>query len=147
MTNILVVCTGNICRSPMAEALLADYALRRGRRVSVKSASVLGLNGKPAHKNAVAVMKEQGMDISAHRAQPVTTELMEWADYVLGMEINHSATLRERYPLCDDKILLLSTFGGLVELSDPLGGWKRRFRKSRDDIQRCSMAFIDQIPA
>ena len=146
MTHILVVCTGNICRSPMAEGLFADYARRRGRSVQVKSASVLGLSGKPAHKHAVAVMEEIGLDISGHRAQPVTTELMAWADYVLGMEINHSATLRERYPPCDDKILLLPTFGGLVELADPLGGWRRRFRKSREDIQRCSMAFIDQIP-
>ncbi|MCP4807328.1 MAG: hypothetical protein GY913_32380 [Proteobacteria bacterium] len=147
MTNILVVCTGNICRSPMAEGLFADYARRRGRKIQVKSASVLGLNGKPAHKHAIAVMKEISLDISGHKAQPVTNELMEWADYVLGMEINHSATLRDRYPLFDDKILLLPTFGGLVELADPLGGWRRRFRKSREDIQRCSMAFIDQIPA
>lgn len=146
MTNVLIVCTGNICRSPMAEALAADYALRRGRKMNVKSASVLGLSGNPAHKHAIAVMKEVGFDITGHRAQPVTTELMDWADYVLGMEINHSATLRERYPYHDDQILLLPTFGGSVEIADPLGGWRRRFRASREEIQRCVMAFVDQIP-
>ena len=140
-----MVCTGNICRSPMAEAIAQDYGFRRSRPVEVRSASVLGLRDKPAHKHAVKVMQEIGIDITAHRAQPVTPELVEWADYILGMEINHSANLRERYPGADDKILLLPTFGGLVEISDPLGGWRGRFRRCREDIDRCTRAFVDQL--
>ena len=54
----LMVCTGNLCRSPMAEALARDYATRRGIPLEVRSASVMGLNGQPAHRNTVAVMKE-----------------------------------------------------------------------------------------
>ena len=60
--NILVVCTGNICRSPIAEVQLRDYALRRQRDIQVKSASVLGLVNKPAHRHAQAVVKEVGLD-------------------------------------------------------------------------------------
>jgi len=140
-----MVCTGNICRSPMAEAIAQDYGFRRERKLEVRSASVLGLRDKPAHRHAIKVMNEVGLDITQHRAQPVTRELVEWADYILGMEINHSAQLRERYPEADDKILLLPTFGGLVEISDPLGGWRGRFRRCREDILRCTTAFVDQI--
>ena len=143
--RLLMVCTGNICRSPMAAGIAQDYGFRRMRNVEVRSASVLGLVDKPAHKHAIKVMLELEIDISAHRSQPVTPEIVAWADYILGMEINHSATLRERYPEADDKILLLPTFGGLVEITDPLGGWRGRFRRCWDDIQRCTMAFVDQL--
>ncbi|MCB9741881.1 MAG: low molecular weight phosphotyrosine protein phosphatase [Alphaproteobacteria bacterium] len=146
-TRLLMVCTGNICRSPMAEGLARHYAAQRGRALEVASASVLGLDGQPAHKLAVKVMKELGIDISAHRAQPVTPELVEEADYILVMELAHAAELRDRYPEADDRILLLGTFGGKMELEDPIHGWRWRFRRSRDDIRRCVESFIDQLPA
>lgn len=144
--NILVVCTGNICRSPIAEVLMQDYALRRQRDLHVKSASVMGLNDKPAHRHAQAVVKEVGLDLSQHRAQPVTEELAQWADYVLGMEIQHSSKLRARYPFLEDKLLLMGSFGGMVEIQDPLGSWRRKFRITRDELQRCTQAFVDQLP-
>ncbi|MED5371712.1 MAG: low molecular weight protein arginine phosphatase [Myxococcota bacterium] len=144
--NILVVCTGNICRSPMAEVLMQDYALRRKRDLQVRSASVMGLSGNPAHRHAQAVMKEVGLDLSQHRAQPVTDELAHWADYILGMELRHSSKLRDRFPDLDDRILLLGSFGGLMEVEDPLGGWRRRFRQTREILTRCVAGFVDQIP-
>jgi protein-tyrosine-phosphatase len=145
-TRVLMVCTGNICRSPMAEVLVADYGLRRGRIIESRSASVLGLVDKPAHRNSQAVMRELGMDLSEHRSQPVTAELMDWADYVLGMEIRHSADLRERYPQHDDKILLLPSFGGMMEIEDPINRWRFRYRRCREEIKRCCEAFVDQLP-
>ena len=111
-----------------------------------ESASVLGLVDKPAHRHAQAVAKEAGLDLSRHRSQPVTPELAEWADYVLGMEIQHSSKLRARYPDLEDKLLLLGSFGGMVEIQDPLGSWRRRFRITRDELQRCTQAFLDQLP-
>ncbi len=144
--HILIVCTGNICRSPMAEYLLRNAAVLRGKRVEVKSASMIGLDGNPAHQNAVRAMKEVGIDIQDHRAQPCTEELAAWADWILGMEINHAAQLRERYPDADEKIMLLGTYGGLVEIDDPLGGWRWRFRTSRKDIQRCVDTFVERLP-
>lgn len=145
-TRVLVVCTGNICRSPMAEVLMRDYAMRRGRDMEVRSASVMGLNGKPAHRHAQSVVKEIQLDLRSHRAQPVTRELMDWSDYVLGMELNHATTLRDRYPDKDDQLLLLGTFGGYVEIADPLGGWKHKFRNTRDQLTRCVASFVDQLP-
>jgi protein-tyrosine-phosphatase len=144
--NLLFVCTGNICRSPLAEVIARAYATQVGREIDVQSASVLGLDGHPAHTNSIKVAREIGLDLRVHAAQPVTTELVEWADVILGMEIKHAAELRGRYPQADDKILLLGTFGGVHEIEDPLGGWKRRFRRSRNLIQDCVHSFIDRLP-
>ncbi len=145
--HILIVCTGNICRSPMAEFLLRDHAAMSGRRVEVKSASMIGLDGKHAHKNAVRAMKEIGIDISTHRSQPISAELVEWADWILGMEIRHAGRLRDAYPEADEKIMLLGTYGGLVEVDDPIGGWRWKFRASRKDIKRCVDTFVDRLPS
>jgi protein-tyrosine-phosphatase len=144
--NLLFVCTGNICRSPLAEVMARAYAAERGRDVEVLSASVLGLDGLPAHKHSIKVAQEMGLDLRAHTAQPVTEELVEWADYILGMEIEHAAQLRGRFPQADEKILLLGTFGGVHEIEDPLGRWKPRFRACRDLIRDCVETFIDRLP-
>lgn len=145
-TNILFVCTGNICRSPLAEVIARAYAEERGRPVEVASASVLGLDGPPAHKHSIKVAKEIGLDLDEHRAQPVTEELIEWADLILGMEIQHAAKLRGTFPQADEKIMLLGTFGGVHEIADPLGKWRPRFRACRDLIQDCVHTFIDRLP-
>ncbi len=144
--SLLFICTGNICRSPMAEGLAQAYGARRGIPVRVASASVLGLDGRKAHKHAIRVMSEIDLDISEHRAQPVTDALVEDAAHILVMEIQHAAALRERYPAADEKIMLLGTYGGMVEIRDPLGGWRRRFRICRDELQHCVETFIDRLP-
>jgi len=144
--HVLVVCTGNICRSPMGEVLLKDYAESRGRKVEVQSASVLGLTGHPAHKNAIKVMHEVGLDLTKHRSQPVTPELMEWSDYVLVMEFKHATKLRERYPeSTDDQIMMMGSFAGYMEIKDPLGWWKGPFKTCREELSRCVEAFVDSL--
>ena len=144
--NLLFVCTGNICRSPLAEVIARAYAEERGREVEVASASVLGLDGPPAHKHSIKVASEIGLQLQHHRAQPVTAELVAWADYILGMEIQHAAKLRGGFPEADEKIMLLGTFGGVHEIVDPLGKWRPRFRACRDLIQDCVHTFIDRLP-
>lgn len=91
--NLLFVCTGNICRSPMAEGL-AREAVRRGyparaAEVSVGSAGVAGLDGEPATAEAVAAMGARGIDISAHRARSTSRDILGRADLVLAMEESH----------------------------------------------------------
>ncbi len=144
--NLLFICTGNICRSPMAEGLARHYGHQRGIPLVASSGSTLGLLDRPAHKHAVKVMAEAGMDIRDHKSQPITGEMVDAADHILVMEIQHAAKLRERFPQADGKIMLLGTFGGGVEIADPLGGWRRRFRKSRDEIRHCVETFVDRLP-
>ena len=130
----------------MAEVLALAIADQHSRFIESKSASVLGLENQPAHPHAVRVLAEKGLDLSMHVAQPVTAELMSWADHVLCMEFAHTAELRDRYPEHEERILLLGPFGGGMEIADPLGGWRGRFRRSRDEIAACIGHFIEQLP-
>lgn len=148
--HLLMVCTANICRSPMAEGLARAYALERGRSVEVRSAGTmterLGLAGRAADKKAVAVCAEVDIDISRHAATPVSEELVAWADYVLVMELRHAADLRERFPEHGDKLMLLAHHGGMGEIADPIGSWKFRFRATRKELARCVERFLDKLP-
>jgi protein-tyrosine-phosphatase len=144
--RLLFVCSGNLCRSPMAEGFARVYAASRGQQLDVRSASSLGFDGLPAEANTVAVMREIGIDISSHRARPLTAEILAWADQVLVMDISHAQRVRELLPAAEEKTLLLGTLIGLLEIPDPMGGWKGRFRKTRDDIQRAVEAHLDRLP-
>lgn len=144
--HLLFVCTANICRSPMAEGLARAYARQRGWAVECQSGGIMGLVDKSAAKNAVRVLNEIDIDISQHRSSGVSAEMVEWADHILVMEIRHAIKLRERHDNLGTKVLQLGSFGGMVEVDDPVGGWRWRFRRSRDDIKRCVEAFMDNLP-
>lgn len=93
--NVLVVCTGNICRSPIAEGLLRARMTPGGR---VMSAGIGALVGHPADPLAVELMSEKGFDITPHRAQQLTRQLLSEADLVLTLERQHSDWINARYP-------------------------------------------------
>ncbi|MEC7949050.1 MAG: low molecular weight protein arginine phosphatase, partial [Myxococcota bacterium] len=123
--RLLMVCTANICRSPMAEGWA------RARGAEVRSGGIMGLEGRPADPLAIRVMGEMGVDISRHVSSGIAEDDMHWADHVLVMEMRHRVHLVHRHPDAIDKVLLLGQFGGKHELSDPVGGWRWRFRSSR----------------
>lgn len=130
----------------MAEGWSRQYAQQRGWQVETRSGGIMGLLGHPADPLAVKVMGEIGVDLASHLSGGVDEETMDWADFVLVMEMRHATTLRQRFPLHDAKIMLLGHFGGLVEVPDPIGGWRWRFRSSREQIHRCVVGFMDQLP-
>jgi len=131
----------------MAEVLAIAIADQQKVWIESRSASVIGLDNKPAHPHAVRALAEKGLDLSMHVSQPVTEELLEWADHVLCMEIAHTSELRDCYPEYQEQIALLGPFGGGMEIADPLGGWRGRFRRSRDEIATCIGHFVEQLPA
>lgn len=145
--RLLFVCTANICRSPMAEALASLSARQRGISVEVASAGTHALEGQPAAPNSVKVIRELGGDLGTHASRPVDDALVAWADRILVMEMRHARTLRERFPASDEKVQLLGTFGGLVEIDDPYGRWIFAFRSTRRDLERCVGAFLDRLPS
>lgn len=144
--RLLFVCTANIARSPMADALARRYADERRWRVEVQSAGTHAIPGQPAAPNSVKAVRELGFDLSAHRSQRMSDELVAWADRILVMEMRHAQDVRERFPAADEKVQLLGTFGGLVEISDPYGSWIFTFRRRRDEIRTCVEAFMDRLP-
>jgi protein-tyrosine-phosphatase len=144
--RLLFVCTANICRSPMADALARRYAEERGWTYEILSAGTHAREGDAAAANAVKAVREVGGDLSGHRSQPMTEELARWADRILVMEMRHAADVRERFPIADEKVQLLGTFGGLVEIDDPYGSWIFTYRRRRDEIRRCVEQLMDRMP-
>ncbi len=129
----------------MAEALARQYALERGIALETRSGGVMGIEGRRADDNAVAVLREIGVDLSLHRSAGLDEATVAWADWILVMELEHARRLRERWASAEDRTLMLGSFGGLVDVSDPMGGWKFQFRRTRDDLQRCVRKFIDEL--
>jgi len=130
----------------MAEAIARGLAVRTGRALETKSAGTLGLIDHPADPKAIAVCQELGLPLSQHRSQGVTEELIQWADFVLVMETRHAMELRSRYDDLENRLLLLGSYGGVMDISDPIGGWTFQFRSSRDLIARCVDGFLQRLP-
>jgi low molecular weight protein-tyrosine phosphatase len=93
--RILMVCTGNICRSPMAEVVLARRLRDKGLSTAVESAGLGALVGWPADPIACELMKARGLDLSSHRARQLTREMLRRADLVLTMEAGQQRAVEE----------------------------------------------------
>jgi protein-tyrosine-phosphatase len=130
----------------MAEGLARAFADQRGREVEVRSAGTMGIVDHPADAKAVAVCGEIDVDISSHKSKGVSSEDIAWADYVLVMEYAHAAFLRERFPEIGERLILLGSFAGMLDIPDPLGGWKFQFRRSREQIRKAVESFVDRLP-
>jgi len=145
--RLLLVCTANICRSPMAEAFAKSYGRERGWAIEAMSAGVSAFSDNRAAPRSVKAMAELGIDIGPHRSRPIDEEHMLWADYVLVMELRHATRIRELWPQQEGKVMMLGNFGGVMEIDDPYGSWfMGRYRRCRDEIQRCTHTFIDRLP-
>jgi protein-tyrosine-phosphatase len=137
MTTVLTVCTGNICRSPMAAALLRAQ-LEEDKRGDweIQSAGIRAPEGRPASAYAMAEMEERGLDISDHRAQGVTEKLMRKADLVLAMTRHHAEALRAAFPRYADKVHLLSEMvGRRYDISDPYGGTRMEYAYIAQELE------------
>ena len=145
--RLLLVCSGNLCRSPMAAALAQAHADRVGVEVEILSAGTLGLVDRPANAKAVGVCREIGLELGAHRSRALTPELVQWADRVLVMELGHAVWIRAAVEdLPEDKVMLLGGFAGLGDIADPIGSWFwGPFRTARDEIDRCVRAYFDRL--
>jgi protein-tyrosine-phosphatase len=126
INKILFVCTGNTCRSPMAEALMKDMIARdsklRARGIEVDSAGFYPA-GLPATREAIDLMKEYGLNLKDHRPQLLDQGLLDRADLVLVMTQEHKEDIHGEYKVTDGKISLLSEYvGDRGDVPDP---WQR----------------------
>jgi protein-tyrosine phosphatase len=126
--DILMVCSGNTCRSPMAMLLLADHLSRRGVVARVHSAGTLGWGG-PATANSVAVMAERGLDLTHHESQRLNAGLVVGADLVLGMTRNHVTGVLTHDPTAATRAFVigeavrLGTRVGPARAGQPVRAW------------------------
>ena len=143
MSVVLCVCTGNLCRSPMAEGLLRHKLAADGLsgRFKVYSAGVWALDGRPASANSVEVMSERGIDISDHIAHTITSEDVADADLILVMSREHAQVIRNSWPQYGWKVHLLSEMvDRRRDVEDPYGGPIEEYRVCADTISD----YIDQ---
>lgn len=134
-TRILTVCVGNICRSPMAEALLAHRLAGRGVVATVESAGIAALSGRPADPTAQALMGERGLDISGHRARQLTPELIRAFELVLVMEADQQKAIESMLPSARGRVHRIGRFGGF-DVPDPYRQDRAAFERALALIER-----------
>jgi protein-tyrosine-phosphatase len=140
--SFLFVCSGNIMRGPMCEALM-KRALVDFSRVDVLATSA-GLNarpGKPAHPWSLIAAREFGIDLSEHRARPLTLDTLDQADAIFVMDYQNQVELLCRYPRAKEKVFMLSAYAGddyrLIEIRDPFYGDEEETRYCYRILQTC----------
>ena len=137
MSIIYFVCTGNLCRSPMAMGLLRKRLAEEGLdgRHHVESAGVWAVDGRPASEHAVTVMQERGVDIRDHIAHTISAGDMAEADLILVMSRDHAQMLRNTWPQYNWKVFRLSEMvGKRQDVRDPYGGPIEEYRDCADTI-------------
>ncbi len=142
MNRFLFVCTGNTCRSPMAAALMAHRLQAAGIDGAAESAGIAA-TGSPAAANAVTVMAERGIDLSAHRSRPATAALCAEFDRIAVMSPVHRMALAAMGVAPDKIVVLAEETGGI---SDPYGGDEETYRRTRDELDAALDALMPEQP-
>jgi protein-tyrosine-phosphatase len=130
--NVLIVCTGNVSRSFLAENLLrAELARRKATGVSVSSAGLSALNGSPADPRMVEFLSAMRIAAAPHRSRRMNREDADWADLILAMEKGHAKSIAHLYPEAGGKVELLGKHipgeKGALEIEDPFGGTRHEY--------------------
>jgi len=138
MPKLVFVCTGNICRSPMAEYLLRSLLGEESEWVVV-SAGILAPQGMPASEAAIHVMQEdEGIDIARHRSRMLDSALVAESDLIVCMTPSHRAEILRSFPEADGKTFLLTDFElehRSEAVADPIGHSVDVYRKTKDQIK------------
>lgn len=141
--NVLFVCTGNTCRSPMAAALFNKIAVERDLPVKIESAGIFANDGDTASAEAIAVMRYYDIDLLGHHAQTINTELLEKSDLVLTMTGAHKMVL-EQY--LGDKVYTLMEFAGIDgDIPDPYGGDIDEYKECAETLYNALLKVADKI--
>ncbi|MDA5133731.1 low molecular weight protein-tyrosine-phosphatase [Psychrobacter sp. ANT_H3] len=138
--NILVVCVGNICRSPMAEALLKQ----RYPRKNIDSAGVGALVGHPADPAALEIMTAQQLDITKHIAKQLDENLAKKADIIFTMSDGQTKWIEERWPFCRGKTFKLGHWKN-KDIADPYKHEMSAFKTAYQDIVDSLEQWSDKI--
>ncbi len=136
--SVLFVCTGNVCRSPMAEGLFREMIQDTGAPVEVSSAGIGAMEGMPPSSNSIEAMAEIGIDIADVRSRMVTPEMVDTHSHIFGLARSHVDAIRFHFPISLEKTFVLREFLGENDLDldvpDPIGMELDEYRKVRNLI-------------
>jgi protein-tyrosine phosphatase len=147
--TIVTVCTANVCRSPMAEALLR-HALRAQpeplKTWKIVSAGVAARSGDPVSENSVIALKKVGIDIKTHTSQPLTRELIDQATVILCMTESHRAMIQFNFDPVPRHVYLFREFmprAAEKEIGDPYGGPLTEYEACRDEMVEAIPSLVE----
>lgn len=141
MDNILFLCTGNTCRSPMAQGFFDKLDGTNRLKLTASSAGLFTHDGLPASENAVQAASELGADIQNHSSRQLTPALAKQAKYLVCMTFSQYDELLRQFPQWEDKIFTLST----KDIADPFGGDLAIYRKAAKEIYQAIQQLIDRL--
>ena len=143
--KVLTVCTGNICRSPMAEGIIRSI-FQADPFMTVLSAGTHAVAGNPATEFAILSSQEKGIDITGHSARPLDSVLIGSSDLILCMEPSHAEWVLSLNSSIYEKVYNLADFSGsdkrLKSIPDPYGCSLREYRECFDEINTCIHNFL-----
>lgn len=145
MTRVLFVCTGNTCRSPMAEAILKSRNLPG---IEVKSAGVYAMDGSAASENTRKVLAENGIMFDSHQASLLNDALVDWTSYIITMTMNHKAAVLRMFPNAAEKTFTLKEFAignSNSDIADPFGGPIEQYRHTYDEMNEMMIKIIQRL--
>lgn len=136
MPSVLFICTANLCRSPMAMAILRSQVEHSSDEWRIESAGTWAVEGVRANLKTQQIMTEFGLDISDHLSQIVTPELLKSFNLILTMEPGHKEALQIEFPEVARRVYLLSEMIGLnFMIIDPVGGEIEEYRATAREIE------------